>query len=334
VSNVPLDERRGTTYECANRVVRVRGIGGTGMQYLNDLVAKWGGDYTKLLGYILAVATFTMALLQLINDLSPFRAFSHMFLVRSWIRARVRLYKEETTSSEGDIKAEKALGQLIANATGGHWRALFGLPPPQLVAQINAAAQGALDNPQANYALIAVLSQPDASRIPFSILRKDPTTVGIISHLDDLKQLLDPPVLLPVESRGEMDEKQRDEARQAYEKKLQNYANIRALIAHRIQRNLDGMQIALTNTGATVTQLLAILIAVGTCYLFALDSSMSASRARTAASPDAVAASGDAVTSVPITNLLSVLLIGISAGYVALVLGDIVAAIRRFGRAP
>jgi hypothetical protein len=288
------------------------------MQYLNEFIDKWNGDYTKLLAYILALAVFTMALLQLLNDLTPFRAFSHMFLVRSWITKRVRLYKAEAAADTSDIETEKALGQLVAHATGGDWRALFGLPPSQLVAQINAAAQGALDNPQANYALIAVLSQPANSSIPL-ILGKGRTTGNIKSHLDDLKNLRDSQVPESTDdAKRAAVESATAEAGQ-HSERLQRYAEVRALIAHRIQRNLDGMQIGIANTGAVVIQILAIVIAVGICYLIARDGSMSGSR--------------DSVTPVSIASL-SVLLIGISAGYLAPVLGDIVAAIRRFGRAP
>src|SRR5436305_744899 len=147
------------------------------MDHLVDIMRRWDWNYAALLGYILALGAFTMALLQLINDMTPIRAVTHLLLVRRWIRRRVDLYAESNASnpersersgptpapadaSANDVTVTDAIAQLIAHATGGHWLALFGLAPPQLVAQINAAAQGALENPQANYALIAVLSQP------------------------------------------------------------------------------------------------------------------------------------------------------------------------------
>ena len=95
-------------------------------------------------------------------------------------------------TSTPDVSATDAISQLRAHATGGHWLALFGLPPPQLVAQINAAAQGALENPKPNYSLVAVLSQPAETKI-VSLVPRDRIMERLPSHIDDLKQLLNPP---------------------------------------------------------------------------------------------------------------------------------------------
>jgi hypothetical protein len=283
------------------------------MEHFDDLMKTLGGDYANLLGYILALAAFTMALLQLVNDLTPVRAICHTFLLRSWIRERVRLYGAagglSPTKVGAPIDTNEALAQLTAHATGGHPLALFGLPPPQLVAQINAAAQGALDNPAANYSLIAVLSQPADAYIP-RLLPRSQTPGRVASHIEDLSILLDPPVSPPpVEGEGGESDAKRQAAMKDYESKMKRYADARTLIVHRIQRNLDGMQITLGNASAVVTQILAILIAVAICYAITVKNLI----------PEH-------------TYFTTVLLIGISAGYIAPVLGDIVVAIRRFGR--
>jgi hypothetical protein len=270
------------------------------MDHLVDMMRYWDWNYAKLLGYILALGAFTMALLQLINDVTPVRAVTHLLLVRRWIRTRVNLYEllnpEPAWSSDTPrVSVADALAQLIAHATGGHWLALFGLPPSQLVAQINAAAQGALENPKANYSLIAVLSQPAETRV-VPLVPRDRVLERLPSHIDDLQQLLSPP--------------SPSSAVTGDDGPMRQFMEARTRVVHRIQRNLDGLQITLGNTSSVITQILAILISVAICYFITINTR------------------GDAQRS----YLLTVLLIGISAGYIAAVLGDVVTGIRRWCR--
>lgn len=262
------------------------------MQHFIDMMEKWNWNYLALLGYILALGAFTMALLQLANDITPIRAFTHLYLVRRWIRRRADLYAANNLlSREEKVSVEDTIAQLIAHATGGHWLALFGLPPAQLVAQINAAAQNGLENPRTNYSLIAVLSQPAETRV-VSLVPRDKVMERLPSHVEDLQVLLDP----PSPSSG-------DDAA------MKHYMEARTRVVHRIQRNLDGLQITLGNTSSVIAQILAILISVGICYLITT------------------------YTNPKTSYLFTVLLIGISAGYIATVLGDVVNGIRRWGRA-
>ena len=297
------------------------------------------GNYWNLLALILALGAIATALLQLINDLFPVRAVSHTFLLQRWIEKRARMYKTAggTSSSssssrsarndddarkyeaprkddappEGEarpgqtppVNTEEALAQLIAHATGGHWRALLGLPPAQLVAQINAAAQGALENPKANYSLIAVLSQPTDSRI-LGVLKSGQVATRVPSHIEELSILLKPPPQPP------RDTEPGGKAMKGYQRRTKNYVEARTRVVHRIQRNLDGMQITLGNSSALITQILAILISIVFCSWIEFANLVSGK-----------------------THVVGILLVGISAGYVAPILGDIVAAIHRLGRA-
>jgi hypothetical protein len=296
------------------------------MDLFNDMMGRWAGSYWNLLAFIVALGAVATALLQLLNDLSPVRAVSHTILLRRWIEERSRMYRTAGAVSSSASKSQPAsksrsapkaprpidtndaLAQLIAHATGGHWRALLGLPPAQLVAQINAAAQGALENPEANYSLIAVLSQPVDSRI-LLVLQRGQVATRVPSHIDDLSILLKPPPQPPV-AAAEADQAKRDKAMKNYEDKLKKYVEARTHVVHRIQRNLDGMQITLGNASTLITQILAILISVAICYGIEFKDLV----------PEH-------------TYLATVLLIGISAGYVAPILGDVVAAIHRMGRA-
>ncbi len=91
---------------------------------------------------------------------------------------------------------------------------------------------------------------------------------------------------------------------------MKRFMEARTRVVHRIQRNLDGLQITLGNTSSVITQILAILISIAICYIITINTR------------------GDSQH----TYILTVLLIGISAGYVAPVLGDVVTGIRRWGR--
>jgi len=258
------------------------GIEGASMEAFDELVraGQW-----QLIALIVTIAVVTMALLQLCNELLPVRTVYHTYLLRTWIRERGKLYG-------GQVDPHAAFAQLIAHATGGSSRAFLSLPPAQLVGQINAAAQTALDSPKANYDLLAVLSQPSQPNIPL-ILPASRSPVSSTNPTDDLEALLayhaDPPL-------------------SADDSRTRDYLAARTRVVHRIQRNLDGMQIALGSDSALINQILAILISITLTYVVIRNR-----------------APGLSYTS-------AVLLVGVSAGYVAPILGDIVAAIRKLGR--
>lgn len=250
-------------------------------------------DGWQLLGIIFALGAVVMALLQLLNDLTPVRWVFHDVGLRRWIAERIHLY-EETKGSDSplpDADPDEAFALLVSHATGGNSRALLGLPTPQLVAQINAAAQAVLEDPEAYFSLLATLSQPALPKLRRAIIP------GVIpakpdDHLNDLYKLIGIPTDEPAEKLAAKD---RLEARNR--------------IAHRIQRNLDAIQIILTNSATLANQILAILISIALAYLAAKKTVSD-----TSAQPYVA------------------LVIGIAAGYIAPLLGDVVAAIRKLGR--
>jgi hypothetical protein len=214
------------------------------MENLADVLDSMNG--WRLLGLIVALGAISMAVLQLFVDLTPVRSAFHAYRLRQWLNHRVKLYNEKQYAEKKlpPIDCHEALAQLIAHATGGNSRAFLGLAPPQLVAQTNAAAQAALENPKANFSLLAVLSQPTKPQVPF-ILRRSQTANSDM-HFDDLWSLLHPP-------------KEESSA-------MKGYLEARTRTVHQIQRNLDGMLITLGNQSFFFNQILAIMISLVIAY--------------------------------------------------------------------
>jgi len=270
------------------------------VEHLIDMMSYSNWDYLRLLTYILALGAFVMALLQLINDLTPVRAIYQTTMLRKWIDLRIKLFHRTTSGGPHPVTTKDALRQLIDQATGGHSRALLSLPPSQLVAQINAAAQGALDNVPANFALLAVLGQPTQAQIPF-LLQRTSASPSQITHFGDLMTLATPPEPPTADIPS---------ATRQFDEETKRYVEARTRVVHRIQRNLDGMQITLGNSSALANQIIAILIGIALTYTIII---------YTRISPDR-------------SYALTVLLLGVLTGYVAPILGDVVTAIRRFGQ--
>lgn len=160
----------------------------------------------------------TMAILQTLKDLTPIRRQFQRTWLGSWLTERAR--------NKGIIP-DAAIQQLIELATGGAANAFYDLPAEQLVAQMNAAAQIALDYPGTNhyYYLLAVLSA-GASPEDLEQVSSVPSARGIVSPSD-----------LPP-----------------------GYADARTRVSHRIQRNLDGLQIAMGDRWQFLLQLAAIVL--------------------------------------------------------------------------
>jgi hypothetical protein len=275
------------------------------MEALGDALNKISG--WQLLGLIIALGAVAMALLNLITDLTPLRSAFHAVWLRRWIKNRVEEYlKRATDYAESQRepgqpreplpddflpKADEAFAQLMAQATGGNSRSFLGLRPSQLVAQINAAAHAALESPEPNFSLLAVLSQPAEPYVPL-ILRATKGSPDL--YFEDLEEIVNhmgsyPPPESPA---------------------LKDYLDARARMAHRIQRNLDSMQIILGGDSAWTNQIFAIGIGICLAYVIVATEETNSS-----------------------AFWLMTLLLGIAVGYVAPLLGDIVAAIRTLGRA-
>jgi hypothetical protein len=289
-----------------------------------------------LLGAIVLLAAVSMAFLQLINDLLPVRAIFHNWRLRKWIRQRAATYEQFSGKPKNRpfpvVDPEDARIQLISHSTGGNPWAFLGLPTDQLVAQINAASQIALEYPRQNFSLLAVLSQMSSPYLltapsfltrrrerrasergePKKASKEDQMSGPVLKDLDIVYRYV--PSLMKAEPKGEGDAP----SPRMPAPPPANYLDARNRLSHTIQRNLDGLQIILTNNSLVWTQLLAIVISI------------------------ILIPSAWWVTNLPMPSTVFdwpfmrtiglILLVGVAAGYVAPMLGDIVAAIRRLGR--
>jgi hypothetical protein len=292
-----------------------------------DALADFNAHGWQLLGLIIALGAVTMALLQLVIDLTPLRWFFQAYRVRRWIEKHLDDYERLLGNSNAwrdqggsdrltDVDSDVAFEQLIALATGGYSRS-FGLSPPQLIAQINAAAQAALENPEANFSLLAALSlpaEPWRARVDWD------DVIPLDQHFLDLARVVE---ASRTYLRAEEPERSKDpdnahsgkaaedpkKSTSAENSELKKYLDARARLANQIQRNLDGMQITLGYDSALANQISAIAISIVIAFIVV--------RVEQPNGP---------------LPVLITLLVGIAAGYAAPLLGDIVAAIRRLGR--
>lgn len=191
-------------------------------------IAGFSGTALVLAGALAIAGTLAMAILQVIKELTPVRAGYQRRWLERWFRARAQNFTVNATKTDSreafkkylPINAEEAQRSLVGLATGGEADAFYDLPIEQVVAQMNAAAQIALEYPKIHFPLLAVLSEGadirDVARIaasPEATSRKTPEP---------------------------------------------GFLDARNRVGNRIQRNLDGIQIAFGNRWRRLLQLTAI----------------------------------------------------------------------------
>ena len=164
----------------------------------------------------------SMAVVQLLKDLSPIRTFWQ----RRWIEAVV---DEQARKTKVD-GAQNVLPDLINLATAGNARALYGLPINQLAGQLNAAAGVVLDSPPRHPNLFRVMAAG--------------------ADADDLATLLAPPPQARTSSDASPGDKET----------VTRFVDARNRVAHQVQRNLDALQIAMTFRWQLYLQLLSIAV--------------------------------------------------------------------------
>lgn len=248
-----------------------------------------------LLGAIVALGAITVAILHIVNELGPIRSIFHGYMIRGWIRERTREYwamrKRGPSETLPDPQSQeeherKAFDLLIAAATGGYGLAFLGLPTNQLVGQVNAAAQIVLDNPRDYYPLLCMLAQPALPTVRVF-------WGGSQDQLPEEKHLRDLWLICNFADRNALGDTT----------PTPDYLQARARIGHAIQRNLDGLQITLTNRGFQIVLILALAIGMVLACLLVRGQ-----------------------------DFLETLLVGAAAGYIALVIGDVFAILRRLGQ--
>lgn len=182
-------------------------------------------------GALAMAGTLAMAILQVIKELTPVRRRYQRKWLERWFNARADRFKIKAADNPHDIiqpylplNVLEVQSTLVDLATGGEVNAFYDLNIEQVVAQMNSAAQIALEYPRAYFPLLAILSQG--------------------ANMEDVAQV----VVAGVKVGGSGSEPAALDARNR--------------VAHRIQRNLDGIQIALGSRWKLWMQVVAITLTV------------------------------------------------------------------------
>jgi hypothetical protein len=239
---------------------------------ISNGIAGLSGTALTFAGALAIAGTLAMAILQIIKEFTPVRRRYQREWLEDWFRARAEKFTIEARPNEVisprlPVDAAKAQSTLVELATGGEANAYYDLAIEQVVAQMNAAAQIALEYPQVYFPLLAILSQG--------------------ADIEDVARVL---------TRAQAGTPASDQAA----------LDARNRVGHRIQRNLDGIQIALGSRWKLWMQTVAIALTV----LFA------------------EVAIVTNVADWNIGTLLVGVLLGIVGGYLAPVTRDVVAALQ------
>jgi hypothetical protein len=200
------------------------------LKSISDGIAGLSGTALTFAGALAIAGTLAMAILQVIKELTPIRRGYQRRWLERWFRVRAENF---TVAGLGVIpsalleldtlSAARAQSTLVELATGGEANAFYDLAVEQLVAQMNAAAQIALEYPHTHFSLLAVLSQG--------------------ADVRDVAQVV---------ARAEAGTREPDPA----------VLDARNRVGHRIQRNLDGIQIALGSRWKLWMQVASITLTV------------------------------------------------------------------------
>jgi len=184
------------------------------LKSISDGIAGLSGTAMTFAAALAIAGTIAMAILQVIKELTPVRrAYQRRWLDR-WFAMRAERFTVAAVNGDPmlahryplPVDAAEAQTSLVDLATGGESDAFYDLSIEQVVAQMNAAAQIALEYPHRYFPLLVTLSQG--------------------ADIDDVVRVV---------ARAEMDIREPDPAA----------LDARNRVGHRIQRNLDGIQIAL-----------------------------------------------------------------------------------------
>ena len=200
---------------------------------LADAIAGIGNIATwQSVGVISAAGTLAMAILQLIKDLTPIRRGYQRQWLRKWIAQHASDFNNtlKAAAIRSDALPQAAPAQaeflLIELATGGDDRAFYELAIEQMVAQMNAAVQITLDYPAKYRELLVVLSEG--------------------ADISDVAAVVN----------------QSPEGKTRKATPTKDYLEARTRVGHRIQRNLDAVQIALGSRWQFWMQTMAVILSI------------------------------------------------------------------------
>jgi hypothetical protein len=201
------------------------------LKNISEGIAGLSGTALTFAGALAIAGTLSMAILQVIKELTPVRGLYQRRWLEGWFKRRAEMFVIEAVHVGASdavkqllpIDGAKAQSVLVELATGGEASAFYDLPIEQVVAQMNAAAQIVLEYPRIYFPLLAVLSQGAAMEDVSRVVQADDAAGGEGK-------------LAPLDARNR--------------------------VGHRIQRNLDGIQIALGSRWKLWMQLVAISLTI------------------------------------------------------------------------
>lgn len=196
------------------------------------LIGALNSDIAKSLGFLAAVGGLSMAFVQVLKDIGPFRQWFNRGFLGTWFQQRlggehprrrvlgwVRRRSQNASLEQG---VDGALRELVDLAAGGSELALLDLPVEQLCGQLNSASQVALEYPGRFPHLFDVLVSGAAAGDVAVIARGNPVSIDY-----------------PMQSRRtvppELDRKD----------PKQLYLEARARVGQYVQRSIDAIQIRL-----------------------------------------------------------------------------------------
>lgn len=186
---------------------------------INDALDGFVRVLWPLATALAGVGLATMAVLQVIKDLTPARRWFQQRLFEQWVGRRAQDTGQNT---------QDALTDLVSLATAGDAECLYELAIEQLAGQVNAATQVVLDYPTRHEALLRVLAYGASE--------------------EDLRSLFGPP---PQRRTGEMPEAERQV--------LTTFVDARNRVTHQIQRSLDALQITIGSRWKWLLQLCSVI---------------------------------------------------------------------------
>jgi hypothetical protein len=248
------------------------------LRNISTAISGLSGTALVFAGALAIAGTISMAILQIIKELTPLRRVYQRRWLERWFRDRSGRFAFAATKAERDAKealrgrfpvdAQKAQSTLVELATGGEENAFYDLAIEQVVAQMNAAAQVALEYPSSYFPLLAVVSQG--------------------ADIGDVSQVLAGAVPRTRKRTGQVP------------------LDARNRVGHRIQRNLDGIQIALGSRWKLWMQITSITLTVAFVEL-------------------AIATN---ITKFDTATFVVGVILGIVGGYIAPVTRDLVASLQ------
>lgn len=192
------------------------------------LVDLIGTNIVKSLGFLAAVGSLSMALVQVLKDVGPFRQWFNDGFLWNWYVERLSTSPPHKRRNFGwarrktDQDVQAALDQTVLLAAGGHKLALLDLTVEQLCGQLNSAAQVALEYPQLYPSFFQVIVAGALKQDVEVVARGNPNSVDFGTNANGEKRYITP---------NEQDK--------------QRYLEARARIGQFAQRSIDALHIRL-----------------------------------------------------------------------------------------